>query len=587
MLKSAIHIIVLTLVMGVAAESLRAQSAEDARVRLSHPGVDVLKADLQKILDLTDKAEQRQWQNMADFIDTFVYGVDYGNPLHVEILIGVDPISYLLMLPLEDGFQTFRENIEGLGYELRRDADESSLYQFNMQFDSGAPAEGEDEGLEDLGWIRVTKDPSYMLGLLTYKKSTLSQLRDFVLKSAVPNDSPETGLSAELENTEHGADSVASRRESVQAFRSARIEAIMQRPDETENSWQLRKLVTRHLMDELERVLAESAKVKLHADLNGTDDAKLEFNGDLVAIQDTRLDKAVGEFNAQPSIFAGIRKPSDSALSLRVNHPVDEMRMAAALELVELVQGQLKERLEAGDRSQKEKTAVGRVLEKAAEHLNAGIRGGWLNLFVESVPTSGGKFTTVAGYRSPATAAVSELLPELAEIGSGAEVEMNVATAGNTAIHRVRLGSGISETLDRLLSESEDAFVGVAEDRIWLATGEGALKQLQDAIAAAKTEEEESCLHLEVRMLPWTEQLIRFYGGKEAPEDFEELNAFKAAERRRARAAEAYGQGADTVVFDAHVKDGHVLSSLILNTGIVRFIGKEMASFSKENLAVE
>ncbi len=585
--KTAIRIVVFTLVMSFAGESLRAQSAEDARVRLSHPGVDVLKADLQKILDLTDKTEQRQWQNMADFIDTFVYGVDYGNPLHVEILIGVDPISYLLMLPLEDGFQTFRENIEGLGYELRRDADDTSLYQFNMQFDSGAPAEGADEGLEDLGWIRVITDPEYMLGLLTYKKSTLAQLRGFVLQSAVPKDSPETGLSAELENTEHAAESIASRRKSVQAFRSARIDAIMQRPDETENAWQLRKLVTRHLMDELERLLAESANVRLHADLNGGDDANLEFSGDLVAINGTRLDTAVGEFNAQPDIFSGIRKPADSALSLRMNHPIDEMRRAAALEFVELIQGQLRERLADGERNASQKAAIGTVLEKAAEHLNAGIRGGWLNLFVESVPTAGGKFTTIAGYNSPSTVLVSELLPEIAAIGSNAEVEMNVATAGNTAIHRVRLGSGISETFDRLFGDSEDMYVGVAEDRIWLATGAGALKQLQETIAAAQTAEEESCLHLEVRMLPWAEQLVRFYSKKEAPEDYEELNAFRAGERRRARAVEAYQQGGDTLVFDAHVKDGHVLSSLILNTGIVRFIGKEMASFSKENLAVE
>jgi len=127
MQSTALRISLLAIALFFTSAPLEAQSDESTRVRLSHPGVEVLKTDLQRILNLTDQVEQRQWQNIADFIDTFVYGVDYERPLHVEVLLGVDPISYMLMFPLDDGFQTFRDNIEGLGYELRRDSANKSL----------------------------------------------------------------------------------------------------------------------------------------------------------------------------------------------------------------------------------------------------------------------------------------------------------------------------------------------------------------------------------------------------------------------------------------------------------------------------
>ena len=585
MQSTALRISLLAIALFFTSAPLEAQSDESTRVRLSHPGVEVLKTDLQRILNLTEQVEQRQWQNIADFIDTFVYGVDYERPLHVEVLLGVDPISYMLMFPLDDGFQTFRDNIEGLGYELRRDSANKSLYEFKMQFDNGGAAQGEDGDLEELGWFRVLDKSDYVAGLLTYRRTTLDSLKDYVLGLSVPGESPESGMSAELQNSKETRDDIAARRESVQAFRDARIEAVRQRPDETKNAWQLRRLITRHLMDELERMLAESASVKLQLDLQGEDDLELALSGDLAAIDGTGLQKAVAEFNTRENLFGGVASPDNSALSILVNHPIDEMRIAAGLEFVDLVTAQLQERLSEGDRSSSEKTAITTVAEKAADHLRTGISGGWLNLFVESAQGADGEFTTLIGYNSPSTAVLTELLPELAKIGDDFSVRMGLDAVGNTAIHSLQLGTGVSETLERLLGKGREIFVGIGEDRVWLASGAGALDQLKEAIAAAKSAPIDSCLSVEIQMQPWTQRLVEFYSQSEAPEDLEQVNAWRARERRRARALRAYEAGGDTIVFDASVKDGHVLSSLLLKTGIVRFLGKEISAFSKENLS--
>ncbi|MFZ9089130.1 MAG: hypothetical protein ACO3FE_03475 [Planctomycetaceae bacterium] len=72
MQSTALRISLLAIALFFTSAPLEAQSDESTRVRLSHPGVEVLKTDLQRILNLTDQVEQRQWQNIADFIDTFV-----------------------------------------------------------------------------------------------------------------------------------------------------------------------------------------------------------------------------------------------------------------------------------------------------------------------------------------------------------------------------------------------------------------------------------------------------------------------------------------------------------------------------------
>ncbi|MFN9035013.1 MAG: hypothetical protein ACK5YO_01865, partial [Planctomyces sp.] len=83
-----------------------AQTPQDSRITIQHPGFEVLKKDLKSLLDLGTPAEQKQWSNIEDFIDTFVAGIDSSRPFQVQLLAGMTPSGYLAALPLDGGFQT-------------------------------------------------------------------------------------------------------------------------------------------------------------------------------------------------------------------------------------------------------------------------------------------------------------------------------------------------------------------------------------------------------------------------------------------------------------------------------------------------
>ena len=78
-----------------------------------------------------------------------------------------------------------------------------------------------------------------------------------------------------------------------------------------------------------------------------------------------------------------------------------------------------------------------------------------------------------------------------------------------------------------------------------------------------------------------------YYSRQTPPKEREALTAWKAAERSRARGLESFEKGNDSLIVDIRAEAGHLLTSISIDTGLLRFIGREMAAFSKENLEAE
>ena len=53
-----------------------AQTPLDSRITVAHPGFSLLKSDLKKTIDLTTPAEQKQWENIQGYIDSFIIGIE-------------------------------------------------------------------------------------------------------------------------------------------------------------------------------------------------------------------------------------------------------------------------------------------------------------------------------------------------------------------------------------------------------------------------------------------------------------------------------------------------------------------------------
>ena len=77
-----------------------AQTPQDSRITVAHPGFSLLKSDLKKIIDLTTPVEQKQWENIQGYIDTFIIGIDETREVQVQVMTGINPAGYLICVPL-------------------------------------------------------------------------------------------------------------------------------------------------------------------------------------------------------------------------------------------------------------------------------------------------------------------------------------------------------------------------------------------------------------------------------------------------------------------------------------------------------
>jgi hypothetical protein len=365
------------------------------------------------------------------------------------------------------------------------------------------------------------------------------------------------------------------------------MEAIQKRPSESATEFELRKLAVKQQMDEGERVLAELGRgflsLVLDKKVPGAPTASLKLSAS--AIPGTSLDAAIQQINTQPDAFAGLKKFEGSALSGRLNHPVDPMRQANFIAFLALTEQDMADRLKGSkERSEAEKQTSLKVTTGVLDVIRSSINAGWMNGFVESVPDGKGDFTSVAAFSAPAAGNLTAVLPELANAGKGNLVEMNVDKQGDVAIHRIQLAEGYIDVVDRVFGAKKDLFVGVGPAHVWLASGVGGKEKLKETIAGlGAPQTTDHPVHLEIQCLPWVQRFEEAAKKDPPGKTPEEQEIQREWARRRARAIASFQDGGDRIVLDFHSKNGQVTGELLLEHGLLRFAGKLMSAFSKAN----
>jgi hypothetical protein len=319
-----------------------AQSPQDAEITLFHPSVGALKADLKMVLDLSLKEEQKQWENIEGFIDTFATGLDDSRPVVVRYLTGVKPNAMVIWAPVNDSqpfFKELRENFESLGYELTRDTRDRSLYKLT------APETGEH------GWLILHADTKYISFVLTTDEAASPGLKTILLAQKFPTLQTKANIAVEVVNSDASAAAQKHRREAFGETRDLVMEKVKKRPDESVSRFDLRKLASEQTMEEGERLLAEIAKFAATLELETKDAAHPKARGQmtLTAIPGTQLQGAMDKFGSQPDPFASLKKAAGSALSFRVNHPVDPLRNENFLEFIGATEKEVASRISLND----------------------------------------------------------------------------------------------------------------------------------------------------------------------------------------------------------------------------------------------
>lgn len=591
MMKTAVRWAIV-LCCALPAANVPAQTPQDARITIAHPGIQTARDDIQTLLKLTSPTEQKQIPVLTDFLDGLVVGFADDQPLLMQMLPGIDPTGYLAVFPLEGSFQPLRENLESLGYEITRDPRDASLYQFRLipEADAG-DTPGDTAAIDEVGWLRVLPKAQHVVGALAGSRDHLTVLRGLVLQTTVPEFAEGRQAVFELSNPDPSADAQKYRREKFAPFRKSNVDAIRRRPNESATVLRLRQLSASQLMDEMERVIAETQQLTARVSIDSTSPQQpvILASGELQAIPGTGLDTAMQTFSSRPDAFAAVERFPGSALHLRINHPIDELRQKNMTAFFDLLQEDVSAKLKSRPgRTPEQKEAIDKVVTGIIGHLKAGIQAGWLNLFAEAVPDGKDSFNSVSGYETPAAAELAAVLPLMAGMSPETVVEMNLETHGDVAIHRVRLESGLLDVVDRFFGAERDVYVGIGPKIVWMSSGENALEQLKRTISAAGTPQNTtSPLHVEVGLLPWTRQAISFYSKLTPPTGREQLDLWRAAERRRTRAVEAMAKGNDTVQVHCEYADGRLKTAVKVDSGVVRFIARQLAVFSKETLDSE
>ncbi|MFY8058443.1 MAG: hypothetical protein ACOVRM_11925, partial [Planctomycetaceae bacterium] len=342
------------------------------------------------------------------------------------------------------------------------------------------------EAVEDVGWMRVLSDVEYLVLSMSSRRNSLPQLKELTLAAKTGDFAGGTAAVMQLTNPDATEAGQKHRRTIFAGNRKSTMDALQKRPDETATRFEMRKLSSNLMLDEVERAAAESEDLKISMQMDhATAGAPgLSVEGDLVAIPGTGLATALQQFNSRPDAFAGITRLPGSALSLRINHPVDDMRKAGMVSFLNLVRDEISAKLKnVSQRPASEKEAIDKVVTDIITHLRSGIESGWMNVFVESVPDGKGGFTSIGAYNAANAASLTEILPRMKDMHPGTQVELNVDKVGDYAIHRVQLGEGLLDVFDRLFGVRRDTFVAVGSDYVWLSSGDNALESLKKSLA--------------------------------------------------------------------------------------------------------
>ena len=553
------------------------QMPMDSRITVAHPGFGLLKSDLKKTIDLTTPVEQKQWENIQGYIDTFIIGIDETREVQVQVMTGVNPAGYLICVPLMNGgdpSKEFRENLDSLGYGMMRDPADHTLYLIESD-------------ANEYGWMRVDPVLRYAFFMITTNKTLLPSLKGIVLKAALVPTKLNANMIAELKNTDTAAAAITHRIAAFKPIRDERMALIKRRPDEKPTAFQLRQASGRQLYDEAERIMSEADQLLVTLTLDRTVPAapKVNLRTTASAIAGTSMQATIAQYSGLTDAFVGLQRIKGSSLSIRVNHPLDQLRKKYLTETLTLTKADIEAGLTANKtRSDSEKEAFRKFTTGVFGVLEASVKSGHLNGIIESIPDTDDHSTSVAVFVSPAAAELNQILPLLTDAGKGNAVAMKAAKIGDVDIHKIQIAEGFIDSFDKLFGSHEDLFIGVGPEKVWIASGKNGLETLKTTITAVGAAAPNPVvLKIEGNLLPWAKR-IDAVAKKEKPvnltADEEKLRRERARVRERALAALATDDDFSLIITS---EAGAWVGEFTSNTGLLRFIGKMMAAFSKEN----
>jgi hypothetical protein len=544
----------LAVLIAAANQPCRAQAPNPSpRVTIAHKGADKLLKDLEALLKLTNPKQQKQWKVIKDNVIYFLPGVDRTKPVRLDLVpFGAGKISWQPSIPVTN-INVFRtRNLKPAGINTIRQA--ASRYKC--------------KGNVFQGFMRYKWGYAIFAEKLNAIPLNIANPRN-AIKGLL--ESYDLGLEGENKATDPAA--IAARRAWVKAQAKELLAALKKKEGESTADFELRKLLLQQQMKEAERFYSESAKLRMGWTM---DFAKMTGRADLelAAIPNTPLARSIRMLGTRSSYFANVPRNSDSILSLRINHPLDDMRKEHFLAAFKAVRDSAVQRLKDNKTmNDSQRTAGTKIADMVVQLLAANADKGIFDAFAEVRMNKAGKKTSVAALRTVDGLSVVDILKQFPDTGKVANLKMDIDKEGDVRIHRIVVNLSPDSPF-RFFMGGDDVLVGTSKDAVWFACGNDALSELKAAVKLTRAKVEPKpapFVDLFVRLRPWIELRDKAAGKKGKPE-------------LRALAIDALTSGQDGISAQLVRKGDRVMGRMHVETGVLRLVGAMAAKFSRDTL---
>jgi hypothetical protein len=542
-----------------AAQDLTPKQAAPS-IKLVHPGWKRFYVDLDYILGLTTKEEQKQLPQLKEFgFDPFLVGVGGERPLGIDTLTDAKTLRYLAFIPISDLKKFRKDNLEAADIESKKLG--KTLYRLRDEF-------------EVWGFLQFQNDYAAISGKRADVPAAIADPRPAYEKLVAKYD-----LVLEILNSQHSEAAQKVRKQQYDANIRKELFAMVERTKlETDDQFELRKLFTDIQLDELGRLYvgAKQARLGLVIDEKQADVSTMDFLLD--PIPETELAASVQLLAKKSSDFANIARNEDAILSARINHPLDEMRQQNFVKLSLLLRKQAQQEFDKEtDATKEEKQNRKKATDLFFDMIDAGLKSGVVDAFAEAHPSENGKNTIVGGILAVDGNAFIEALKLFPKASKGQKVELNVDEAGDVKIHKFTAATKEHALFNDFFG-SDVIYLGTSKKAVWYAAGENALVELKAAITKCGEpntgKADDPVADVVIKLGPWMKLRQALHAGDDEDEELLKLRQF---------AVDAFLVGDDSLKLNLKRVGDHVEGLMTGQPGILRFIGKMMADFSKEN----
>ncbi|MBL8852121.1 MAG: hypothetical protein JNG89_20780 [Planctomycetaceae bacterium] len=564
--------------------------AEEPRVVVVVQSAESLLGDLEHMVaDLAGRRED--WDNSVfPNIDIFLIGVDKTQPVRYDQIMGAaGGRREQLMVPIDNLDDFINGNLDPLGIVVKQERRQKDLYKLSDVYE---------------GWMRIKEN----YARLAVKDHPEDVPADMPHPSATHAELLALGydVAAQLDNSKTTAE---QRQAAFAAFRDNTLAGIQQRPDETQEQFQLRQTNTQQSMATMERLFVESSLVTI----GWTTDADKGV-GKLVlaAVPETPLATTLKLQGTKASRFAGVAKPEDPVLAGRLNYVLDELAIGQFGELYKLSRPAMEQRIDkteglTDEQKKARKEIAGVVLDMLTSSLELGKWDGAVQLTTQP----SGLHTGVLGICAKDGAPVAQIMELLPAANGRYATQLNVDETGDVKIHKLTVTEGYPAALKAFFGDAPDVYVGTGPDTIWVSVGEGAVDALKAAVAAAAAppagEVDPTVASLDLDLLPVLQLMsqLRKDGdfdlmgmlqsrgmieeppaateGEEEKPGADTARMLKDFEWRDA-AIEALDSQADRLHMELKRVDDRLEGETTVEKGILKAIGEVIAKFARENL---